>query len=108
MQQLKALWEQYCVTHHGFNLSVLPEEIKKQGIRITYQPQSVIVSRGTFPEYIYFIESGTALGTRHYDDGNPCSQRLAYFLQIPLLPSKYFPCKTSGITRILVTFDPFL
>ena len=69
MQQLKALWEQYCVTHHGFNLSVLPEEIKKQGIRITYQPQSVIVSRGTFPEYIYFIESGTALGTRHYDDG---------------------------------------
>ncbi len=38
----------------------------------------------------------------------PCSQRLPYFLQIPLLPSKYFPCKTSGITRILVTFDPFL
>ena len=38
----------------------------------------------------------------------PCSQRLAYFLQIPRLPSKYFPCKTSGITRILVTFDPFL
>lgn len=70
MQQLKALWEQYSATHHGFNLSVLPEEIKKQGVRITYQPQSVIVSRGTFPEYIYFIESGTALGTRHYDDGN--------------------------------------
>ena len=65
MQQLKALWEQYSATHHGFNLSVLPEEIKKHGVRITYQPQSVIVSRGTFPEYIYFIESGTALGTRH-------------------------------------------
>ena len=32
MQQLsRSLWEQYCVTHHGFNLSILPPEIKQTG-----------------------------------------------------------------------------
>lgn len=69
MRQLQSLWEKYS-SYHQFNLSVLPEEIKAQGVRITYKPHSVILTRGVFPQYIYFFESGIALGTRHYNDGN--------------------------------------
>ena len=61
--RLEELWKKYS-PYNQFNLSVLPEEIKSQGVRLTYEPHSVIISRGEFPKYIYFIESGTALGTR--------------------------------------------
>ena len=67
--RLEELWKKYS-PYNQFNLSVLPEEIKSQGVRLTYEPHSVIISRGEFPKYIYFIESGTALGTRDYKDGN--------------------------------------
>lgn len=66
---LQELWKEYSPFNH-FNLSVLPDEIKTQGVRITYQPHSVIINRGEFPQFIYFIESGTVLGTRDYTDGN--------------------------------------
>ena len=67
--RLEELWKKYS-PYNQFNLSILPEEIKSQGVRLTYEPHSVIISRGEFPKYIYFIESGTALGTRDYKDGN--------------------------------------
>lgn len=67
--RLQELWKKYESFHH-FNVSVLPDSIQAQGVRITYPPRSVIVSRGDFPDYIYFIEEGTALGTRDYNDGN--------------------------------------
>lgn len=67
--KLQELWKKYS-PYNQFNISVLPEEIKKQGVRLTYEPHSVIISRGEFPRYIYFIESGIALGTRDYIDGN--------------------------------------
>ncbi len=53
-----------------FNLSVLPENIINMGRWITYPPNTNIVTKGEFPEYLYFIKSGTALGTKSYVDGN--------------------------------------
>lgn len=67
--QLEELWKKYNSYDH-FNLSVLPESIRAQGVRVTFPPGSVIISRGDPPEYIYFFEKGTALGTRNYNDGN--------------------------------------
>lgn len=69
MTQLQTLWKKYSA-YSKFNLSVLPEEIKAQGVRLVYQPQSFITTRGAFPEYIYFMESGIALGCRQYHTGN--------------------------------------
>lgn len=67
--QLEELWKKYSSYDH-FNLSVLPESIRAQGVRVTFPPRSVIISRGDSPDYIYFFEEGTALGTRDYNDGN--------------------------------------
>lgn len=67
--QLQELWKKYS-PYNRFDLSVLPDEIKAQGTRITYPPQSVIIRRGDFPQYLYFIESGFVFGSREYHDGN--------------------------------------
>ncbi len=53
-----------------FNFSILPEKIRKYGKELTFQPKQFIVFRGDFLRYIYFIKSGSALGTRNYADGN--------------------------------------
>lgn len=66
---LKTEWVKY-ENESTFNLSILPKEIVAMGTWITYPPKSFIVTRGDFPEYLYFIKSGTALGTKHYTDGN--------------------------------------
>ena len=67
--KLKELWEKYS-EYDSFDIANLPEEIRSQGVSITYPPRSIIVSRGDFPKYIYFIEKGTVLGARDYTDGN--------------------------------------
>lgn len=66
---LEDLWKKYR-EYDRFNLSVLPDHILKQGVRVTFPPRSVIINRGEFPRYIYFVEAGIALGTRDYTDGN--------------------------------------
>ncbi|MDD2958864.1 MAG: Crp/Fnr family transcriptional regulator [Lachnospiraceae bacterium] len=66
--KLQDLWNSYAV-HELFNASLLPEEIKVQGSILTYPPNTVLINRGDFPEYIYFLLSGIALGSRNYDDG---------------------------------------
>lgn len=66
---LREMWKKY-ENEKEFNLSVLPDFITSQGIEIKYQPNSSIVTRGDFPRYIYFIKSGSALGTRSYENGN--------------------------------------
>ncbi len=43
------------------------------GTAITFQNKQFIVSRGEEIRYIYFIISGSALGTRNYADGNEFS-----------------------------------
>jgi CRP-like cAMP-binding protein len=66
---LKQEWEKYG-KEIEFNYSVLPDEMKNRGELITYAPKQFIVSQGEFPQYIYFIIEGIALGTRNYSDGN--------------------------------------
>lgn len=53
-----------------FNFSILPEEIQCYGKEVVFQPKQFVVSRGEALRYIYFIKSGSALGTRNYADGN--------------------------------------
>lgn len=53
-----------------FNYSVLPKWIKEKGEVITYEPKQVIIYRGGFPQYIYFIKSGIVVGSKDYSDGN--------------------------------------
>lgn len=66
---LRELWKKYD-SYDQFNISVLPEEIRAQGVRLFYPTGSVIISLGDSPDYVYFIESGVAIGTRDYNDGN--------------------------------------
>lgn len=62
-------WDRYA-RETVFNFSVLPEEIQRKGKELTFQPKQFIVFRGDSLRYIYFIKSGSALGTRNYADGN--------------------------------------
>lgn len=66
---LRELWKKYD-SYSQFNVSVLPEEIRAQGVQLVYPAGSVIISLGDFPDYVYFIQSGSAIGTRDYNDGN--------------------------------------
>ena len=66
---LRELWKKYD-SYSQFNVSVLPEEIRAQGVQLVYPAGSVIISLGDFPDYVYFIQSGSAIGTRDYHDGN--------------------------------------
>lgn len=43
------------------------------GEKIKFSPKSLIVSRGDFPQSLFFIMSGTAMGIREYSDGNEYS-----------------------------------
>ena len=53
-----------------FNFSILPEKIQKYGKEMAFHPKQFIVSRGEALKYIYFLKSGSAMGTRNYTDGN--------------------------------------
>lgn len=62
-------WKRYA--HETvFNFSILPKQIQCKGTEITFGPKQFIVLRGDSLKYIYFLISGTALGTRNYEDGN--------------------------------------
>lgn len=67
--RLVDLWKDYDA-YGEFNLSSLPEELFKKGVQIEYKPNSILVSRGEFPDSIYFIQEGTVAGIREYANGN--------------------------------------
>lgn len=67
--KLQETWKAYGC-EPDLNLSVLPEEIRRKGTVMEFVPKSVVVLRGEFPDYIYFIQSGTVIGTRDYTNGN--------------------------------------
>ncbi|MGN0406237.1 MAG: Crp/Fnr family transcriptional regulator [Bariatricus sp.] len=67
--KIQKKWEHYA-NETDFNLSVLPTEIVSQGKEVSFRPKQFIVSRGDPLEYIYFLKSGSAMGTRNYADGN--------------------------------------
>lgn len=66
---LKELWKHY--SEDGvFNIGALPKELIAKGTRVEYKPNSVMVSKGEFPENIYFILEGNVAGVREYSNGN--------------------------------------
>ena len=71
---LEQLWEKY--GSDDLNYDTLPDPVKKDGIPVSYRTGNIIVEQGGFPEYIYFIKSGTAKVLRDYRDGKEFSASL--------------------------------
>ena len=69
---LRKTWEKYR-EESTFNYSVLPESLKNRGECVEIEPKTLIVSRGAFPQEVFFILEGTAAGIREYADGNEYS-----------------------------------
>lgn len=67
--KLKKMWEKYDAETE-FNFSVISDFIDEFGTEVVYEPNSVIISRGDFPNYVYFVKKGIAVGLRDYEDGN--------------------------------------
>lgn len=67
--RLEELWNRYSPTSQ-LNYASLPENIREQGTVLHYKSNEVVMNRGDFPAYIYFIIDGIALGSRNYKDGN--------------------------------------
>lgn len=70
--KLKKLWEKY-KSGGDFNLQALPESLVKQGVLVEYEKNSILVSRGERPDYIYFIQEGMVAGIREYANGSTYS-----------------------------------
>ena len=70
--KLQKLWRKY-KSDKEFNLQALPETLAKQGVSIEYEKNSILVSRGERPDYVYFIQEGMVAGIREYANGNTYS-----------------------------------
>lgn len=68
-EKLQDKWQEYG-RDKLFNYSKIQHKITDEYPVVTFEPKSSIVVRGDFPEYVYFILSGVAVGTRNYQDGN--------------------------------------
>ena len=51
----------------------MPESLVKQGVLVEYEKNSILVSRGERPDYIYFIQEGMVAGIREYANGSTYS-----------------------------------
>lgn len=69
MDMLKQKWEQYG-RGTSFNYSKIEKKLHGNYPIIQFDVNTPIVLRGESPQYIYFILSGVAIGTRDYEDGN--------------------------------------
>lgn len=70
--KLEKLWRKY-KPDGDFNLQALPESLVKQGVLVEYEKNSILVSRGERPDYIYFIQEGMVAGIREYANGSTYS-----------------------------------
>jgi len=66
---LEDLWPEY-EEYTYFNWNCLPPKLLKKGVTMKFKAGSTILSAGDYPEYGYFIKSGTVQGMRQYLDGN--------------------------------------
>ncbi|WP_339226807.1 Crp/Fnr family transcriptional regulator [Oceanobacillus sp. FSL K6-2867] len=69
---LKKMWEKYAVETE-INFSVISDYIGEYGTEFVFKPNSMIISRGDFPDNVYFIKEGIAVGLRNYEDGRDYS-----------------------------------
>lgn len=67
--RLKKMWQTYGSEKH-FNYTKIQERLGKNYSTVKFRANEPIVMRGDFPEYIYFIRSGIAVGIRDYEDGS--------------------------------------
>ncbi len=66
--QLEQLWKQY--KDRVFNYTSLNETVKQRAVKVTFAPKAIITNAGEYPEYVYFLISGTVQGVRTYQSGN--------------------------------------
>lgn len=67
--RLKEMWQTYGKEKH-FNYTKIQDRLGDNYPNIVFKANELIVMRGDFPEYIYFIRSGAAVGIRNYEDGS--------------------------------------
>lgn len=67
--ELKQMWQKF-EQAEKLNYKVIEPYLSKKGLTRRYSPGDQIISRGEFPQYIYFIIDGTAVGQRLYENGN--------------------------------------
>lgn len=66
---LKNVWKKYEV-REPLNYSDVKELIKEHGCPMVFEAGSTIIEKGDFPNAIYFIIKGLAVGQRSFEDGN--------------------------------------
>lgn len=66
---LKELWNIYG-SEKGFNYTKIRDKLGDNYYNVNFKANESIVMRGDFPEYIYFIRNGLAVGIRDYEDGS--------------------------------------
>lgn len=69
MKKLEILWQEYGV-NHTLNFDMVKDRVVNRFPKLNYQKGDVIVYRGDFPNYIFFIVDGQAIGTMFYEDGS--------------------------------------
>lgn len=69
---LHSEWAKY-QDEMNFCYEVLPDELRNLGTELTFRPRNLIVTRRDFPQYVYFIISGKAVGTKYFANGNEFS-----------------------------------
>lgn len=69
MKKLEILWQEYGV-NHTLNFDMVKDRVVNRFPKLNYQKGDVIVYRGDFPNYIFFIVDGQAIGTKFYEDGS--------------------------------------
>ena len=72
--RLQEIWKKY-EDDMGFNLSAIPEEVRRAGVTMHFAPRQRILTKGDKVKYIYFIQAGKAIGQREYASG----QEYTYF-----------------------------
>lgn len=69
MKKLEILWQKYDV-NNTLNFNMVKDRVIDCFPKLNYQKGEVIVYRGDFPNYIFFIVDGQAIGTKYYEDGS--------------------------------------
>lgn len=67
--RLKKMWQLYG-SEKRFNYTKIQDRLGDKYTSVKFKNNEQIVTRGEFPEYIYFICSGVAVGIREYEDGS--------------------------------------
>ncbi|MDO4567083.1 MAG: Crp/Fnr family transcriptional regulator [Oscillospiraceae bacterium] len=68
-KELLSLWKKHAIDERRGVIELLPEALLAQASEIVFGEGAEIVSAGAFPEYIYFVLSGTVEGVKYFENG---------------------------------------